>query len=54
MFHSGDRVIVLTTYGELPGKIISIDGPLYGFHVGAGWPAPRKRMRRVDRDAEPE
>ena len=100
MFHTGDRVLVLTMFGELPARIVGFDGerimvtcppfyfgqflawradvrvPLDGaadermsepgslttarpaFDYSrpdpsqAGWPAPRKRVRRMDRDVD--
>ena len=35
MFHTGDRVLVLTTYGELPGRVRSVEGrDLYAVRTG--------------------
>ena len=49
MFHVGDRVLVLTPYGELPACIMSIEGP----ELYAVWPNhPAYTNRIFARDAE--
>ena len=49
MFHVGDCVLVLTPYGELPARSMSIEGP----ELYAVWPNhPAYTNRIFARDAE--